>query len=71
MWVPRRWWDEAAGASEEPARNCDSGDAHKRNGENYSEHGLTSWFGQVVGQGPVVVLLHPTGPLDDDRFRTR
>jgi hypothetical protein len=68
---PRLGWDEAAGASEEPAGNSDGGDAQKRDDGNYGEHGLTSWFGQVVGQGPVVVLQHATGPLDGDRFRTR
>ena len=68
---PRRRWDDAAGASEEPAGNSDGSEARKRNDENYGEHGLTSWLCQVVGQGPVVVLQHPTGPLDRDRFRTR
>jgi hypothetical protein len=61
----RLGWDDAAGASEEPAGDCDGGDARKRNGENYGEHGLTCWICQVVGQGPVVVLQHATGPLDE------
>jgi hypothetical protein len=48
-------WDDAAGATRSQPAICD-GQAHKRNDENYGEHGLTSWFGQVAGQGPVVVL---------------
>ena len=54
-------WDDAAGASEESAGKCDSGDAHKRNDENYGEHWVDLLGDQVVGQGPVLVMQHPTG----------